>query len=49
MKKQFCFSEVEYGAKRKLARRDLFLAKMKAVVPFGKRVTVVEPHDPTSG
>ena len=49
MKKQVSFSEVEYGAKKKLTRRDLFLAKMETVVPWTRLMTVIAPHYPTSG
>ena len=49
MKKQMSFSEVEYGAKKKQTRRDLFLAKMEAVVPWARLVAVIAPHYPTSG
>ena len=47
--KQMSFAQVEYGAKKKLTRRDIFLAKMEAVVPWGRLASVVEPHYPKSG
>ena len=34
--KQMSFAQVEYGAKKKLTRRDIFLAKMETVVPWGR-------------
>ena len=47
--KQPSFSQAEYGAKKKLTRRDLFLAKMDDVVPWGRLIAVIEPHYPKSG
>ena len=47
--KQMSFAQVEYGAKKKLTRRDIFLAKMETVVPWGRLASVVEPHYPKSG
>ena len=46
---QLSFSQAEYGAKKKLTRRDLFLAKMGDVVPWSRLIAVIEPHYPTSG
>ena len=47
--KQLSFSQAEYGAKKKLTRRDLFLAKMGEVVPWSRLIAVIEPHYPKSG
>lgn len=47
--KQLSFSQAEYGAKKKLTRRDLFLAKMDDVVPWDRLIAVIEPHYPKSG
>ena len=47
--KQLSFSQAEYGAKKKLTRRDLFLAKMGDVVPWSRLIAVIEPHYPKSG
>jgi transposase, IS5 family len=46
---QMSFSQAEYGAKKKLTRRDIFLAKMEQVVPWSRLICVVEPHYPKSG
>ena len=43
------FSQAEYGAKKKLTRRDIFLAKMEQVVPWSRLIRMVEPHYPKSG
>ena len=47
--KQLSFSQAEYGAKKKLTRRDLFLAKMDDVVPWDRLIAVIAPHYPKSG
>lgn len=47
--KQLSFSQAEYGVKKKLTRRDLFLAKMGEVVPWSRLIAVIEPHYPKSG
>lgn len=49
MKKQMTFSEVEYTSKKKLTRRDRFLAEMERAVPWSRLVLVIEPHYPKSG
>jgi transposase, IS5 family len=46
---QMSFSQAEYNAKKKLTRRDLFLAKMGQVVPWSRLIAVIEPHYPKSG
>jgi IS5 family transposase len=46
---QMSFAQVEYSAKKKLTRRDIFLAKMEQVVPWERLIAVVEPHYPKSG
>ena len=46
---QTSFSQAEYSAKKKLTRRDLFLAKMEQVVPWSRLIAVIEPHYPKSG
>lgn len=46
---QKSFSQAEYEAKKKLTRRDIFLAKMEQIVPWSRLIAVVEPHYPKSG
>ena len=46
---QLSFSQAEYGSKKKLTRRDIFLAKMESVVPWARVVAVIEPFYPKSG
>jgi IS5 family transposase len=47
--KQLSFSQAEYVSKKKLTRRDIFLAKMESVVPWARLVAVIEPYYPKSG
>ncbi|KXS30548.1 MAG: putative transposase protein [Candidatus Gallionella acididurans] len=44
--KQLSFAQAEYGSKKKLTRRDIFLAKMKSVVPWARLIAVIEPYYP---
>jgi len=46
---QMSFSQVEYANKKKLTRRDRFLASMETVVPWDRIVAVIEPYYPKSG
>ena len=43
---QKSFSDLEYAAKKKLTRRDRFLAKIDSVTPWSKLHTLIEPHYP---
>ena len=47
--KQLSFFQAEYGNKKKLTRRDVFLAKMESVVPWARLTAVIEPYYPRSG
>jgi hypothetical protein len=40
---QKSFSDLEYAAKKKLTRRDRFLAEIEWVTPWGKLHKLVEP------
>ena len=40
------FSDLEYAAKKKLMRRDRFLAKIDSVTPWSKLHELTEPHYP---
>ena len=48
-KHQMSFSQAEYAKKKKTTRREVFLEKMEHVVPWSRRVEVIEPHYPKSG
>jgi len=43
---QKSFSDLEYAAKKKLTRRDRFLAEIDSVTPWGKLHEVIEPFYP---
>jgi IS5 family transposase len=43
---QASFSDLEYDAKKRLARRDRFLAEIEAVTPWALLVTELEPIYP---
>ena len=38
------FTDVEYGQRRRVSRREEFLAKMDATIPWARWVAVIEPH-----
>ena len=44
--KQISFAEAEFGLKRKVTRREKFLAEMEQVVPWSRLLAVVEPCYP---
>ena len=46
MEFQPSFAHSEYAGKKKLTRRDLFLAEMEAVVPWLLLVGLIEPFYP---
>jgi transposase, IS5 family len=49
MVRQGSFTDLEYEAKKRRTRREMFLAEMEAVVPWPALLAVVEPHYPRSG
>jgi len=40
---QLSFSDVEYGAKRKKTKREIFLTEMDSVVPWDSMIKLIEP------
>lgn len=46
MQKQYSFTDVEYGNRRKITKREEFLNKMEAVVPWDKWVEIIRPIYP---
>lgn len=46
---QKSFSDLEYAAKKKLTRRDRFLAEIDSATPWGKLHKLIEPFYPKSG
>ena len=46
---QLSFASLDYAAKKKRTKRDVFLAEMAAVVPWVALEAVIEPHYPKAG
>jgi IS5 family transposase len=46
---QLSFASLDFAAKKKRTKRDVFLAEMDAVVPWAKLEDLVEPHYPKMG
>src|SRR5471030_861456 len=49
MFRQGSFSDLEYAAKKRRTRREVFLAEMETVVPWAELLSVVEPLYPRAG
>ncbi|MBU0592295.1 MAG: IS5 family transposase [Gammaproteobacteria bacterium] len=47
--KQLSFAAKEYVKKPKETRKEKFLREMEAVVPWGRLLSVIEPHYPKAG
>ena len=46
---QKTFSDLEYASKKKVPRRDRFLAEIEAVTPWAALISALEPHYPKGG
>jgi IS5 family transposase len=46
---QLSFASLDFVAKKKRTKRDVFLAEMAAIVPWAKLEAVIEPHYPKIG
>jgi IS5 family transposase len=46
MQTQTSFAELEFISKKKLTRRERFLAQIEAATPWAQLVAVIEPHYP---
>lgn len=46
---QGSFADLEYAAKKKVTRRDRFLAEIEAVTPWAALLEQIEPHYPKGG
>ena len=46
---QLSFASLDYAAKKKRTKRDVFLAEMAEVVPWARLEAVIEPHYPKAG
>ena len=40
---QICFTDVEYGNRRRVSRREQFLDTMDATIPWSRWVGLIEP------
>jgi len=49
MPKQMTFAALAHATKKKVTRREKFLAEMDAVVPWSRLLTLIEPHYPKMG
>jgi len=49
MADQLSFASLDFAAKKKLTKRDVFLAEMAAIVPWAKLEALIEPHYPKLG
>ena len=43
---QLSFASLDYAAKKKRTKREVFLAEMECVVPWDRLEAVIEPHYP---
>ena len=46
---QLSFASLDFAAKKKRTKRDVFLTEMAAVVPWGALEELIEPHYPKVG
>ena len=49
MAKQPAFPGLRDAMKKRVTRRAQFLAEMEAVVPWGRLLALIAPHDPKAG
>jgi len=49
MTHQPSFSQAEFAGKKKITRREKFLARMEELIPWAKLLTVIEPFYPKGG
>ena len=49
MDDQLSFASLDFAAKKKRTKRDMFLGEMSAVVPWGMLEALIEPHYPKMG
>ncbi len=49
MPKQMTFASLAHATKKKVTRREKFLAEMEAVVPWSRLLALIEPHYPKMG
>jgi IS5 family transposase len=44
MKTQQTFSDIGYSQRKRVSRREIFLKKMDALIPWEQLVSVIQPH-----
>ena len=49
MADQLSFASLDFAAKKKRTKRDVFLTEMATVVPWGALEALIEPHYPKVG
>jgi len=49
MPKQMTFASLAHATKKKVTRREKFLAEMEAVVPWSRLLALIDPHYPRMG
>ena len=47
--RQTSFTSLEFAGKKRVTRREKFLAQMQQVVPWARLLALIEPHYPRSG
>lgn len=47
MEKQITFTDIEYTARRKPTKREIFLEQMNALIPWKDCVSMIEPYYPS--
>lgn len=49
MPKQMTFASLAHATRKKVTRREKFLAEMEALVPWSRLLVLIEPHYPKMG
>ena len=49
MPKHITFASLAHATKKKVTRREKFLAEMEVVVPWSRLLALIEPHYPRKG
>lgn len=44
MKTQLTFSDIEYSGRKRISRREIFLRKMDALIPWAELIAVIQPY-----
>lgn len=49
MEHQLTFADSEFSSKRRQTRKEIFLSRMNAILPWAKLLAVIEPVYPKAG